>query len=118
MPTKNKTPAVVLGEHLTRLHVAAGKPGWKHIEKEMYLLSGGSVNVTDQTIANYHHGKQDPSKAAIGTLVGLWIFYNCDPDDLGPVAGRLIREFLAFTNREHASGTPGWLGGIPESVAA
>jgi hypothetical protein len=109
--------AAAFGDRLNALHDAAGHPSWSRMSKDMLLASGGQVDVSDQQLSNYHHGRIDPGRVAFEVLVGIWRYYDCELDDLGPVAARRIRDIFGMTDdlRIDASG---WFRRTATPVAA
>lgn len=93
------TDAEEFGAHLTALRENKAERDGKlasfgRISKWMLLESDGHVDVSDQAIANYHHGDHSPTRIGVDVLCYLALFYGVGPDELGPAAAAKIRSFL------------------------
>lgn len=96
---KNHEAAAELGEHLTELYEAAGRPTPDAIAK--FLFKNYDTDVSAETIRKAHKGELDPTTARHDVLAGLARFYEVEVTALGPATAR---EFLTLA--AIADGTP------------
>lgn len=108
-----ETPKQV-GARLQELRLRAGKPSYATIAKRIYRESDGLVDVSDQTISNYHQGKTGP--VVMNLEIVRWIakVYECAVADISATCAR--REELSLVS-VGTSPRPNEPGGIKVSGA-
>lgn len=87
-----------VGARLQKRRLKAKKPSYAALAKRIYLDSGGLVNVSDQTIANYHAGKIEPSAMTLETMEWLAKLYGCKLEELSEVCARRSALILRFAH--------------------
>lgn len=85
-----------VGAKLQRHRKKAGDPSYAALAKRIYLESGGLVDVSDQTISNYHAGKIAPAAMTLETVEWLAKLYGCKVDALSEVCARRSALILRY----------------------
>ena len=93
---KNHEAAAELGERLTALWTASGKPKPKQIE--LWVAAAFSIHYSDESIRKAHAGDVDPLGCDPGLLAALAAFYEVEPAALGPATERRFRNLLTMAS--------------------
>lgn len=94
--TRDTEAAADFARHLHILHVAAGKPSWDKMVKEIYAQSGRRIDLAAESIGRAHRGETDPCQANTKLLIGLCSFYECSPTELGEHAAKELDGVLVL----------------------